>query len=90
MLNTFEIVSNILTIRCEGHDRYERALLKYIYYHNWFTGRVGCREGDLTCPSDYFSHVLGVESQGAILVNNWNLKCEIVPNIFEIVSNSVK
>ena len=24
--------------------------------------------------------ILGVESQELILVNNWNLKCEIVPN----------
>ena len=34
--------------------------------------------------------LLGVESLGLILVNNWNLKCEIVPNKFEIVLNSVE
>ena len=38
--------------------------------------------------------VLGVESPGLILVNKWDLKCEIVPNsakhIFIIVSSSVE
>ena len=35
-------------------------------------------------------HVLGVESLGLILVNGWNLKCEILPHIFGIVSNCVE
>ena len=28
----------------------------------------------------YDDGTLGVESQGLILINNWNLKCEIVQN----------
>ena len=37
-----------------------------------------------------FANTLDVESLGLILVNTRNLKCEIVPNTFEIALNSVE
>ena len=32
---------------------------------------------------------LSVESMDFIFINNWSLKCEIVPSIFEIMSSSI-
>lgn len=43
-------------------DAYERAMLKAIYYHNWFTGQDKCENRG--CPSDYFAHLFWVGGAG--------------------------
>jgi class 3 adenylate cyclase len=45
---------------------YERAVLKYMYYHNWFTGNNGCtgnKEGG--CSNQYYSNAfyIGIASE---------------------------
>eukprot|EP00929_Paragymnodinium_shiwhaense_P049280 TRINITY_DN24868_c0_g1_i1.p1 TRINITY_DN24868_c0_g1~~TRINITY_DN24868_c0_g1_i1.p1 ORF type:complete len:985 (+),score=150.21 TRINITY_DN24868_c0_g1_i1:265-3219(+) len=40
---------------------YERALLKYIYHHNWFTAKLdSCPQRSSTCPLEYWQHVFWV------------------------------
>jgi len=45
-----------------SHEIYERALLKLIYYHNWFTGQSSCDNNG--CPNDFFAHIFWVGSAG--------------------------
>jgi len=40
--------------------KYERAMLNYIYYHNWYTGHAGACPGDKLCSSMYDSHLFWV------------------------------
>lgn len=42
---------------------YETAMLKIIYYNNWFTGQERCKN-DIACPSDYFAHLFWVGATG--------------------------
>jgi hypothetical protein len=45
----------------QRYERYERTLLRYIYFHNWFAGNSKpCSDGDQACPSWYFSKVFWV------------------------------
>lgn len=72
----------------DRRERYERSMLKLLYYHNWFTGRSGsCPEiGDFNfgCPSLYLSHAFWIgitsedESQILARVNNTRLRLETV------------
>mmetsp|Transcript_44963 Transcript_44963/g.104007 ORF Transcript_44963/g.104007 Transcript_44963/m.104007 type:complete len:1031 (-) Transcript_44963:112-3204(-) len=47
------------TLSAASEARYNDDLLRYIYTHNWFTGRQsGCPgDGDVACPEDYLSHL---------------------------------
>lgn len=69
----------------DAQGRYERALLKYMYYHNWFTGRSGdCpSSGDdmaTACSNWFFSHVFWIglmstnESQLEPVLNSTRLR----------------
>eukprot|EP00401_Gymnodinium_catenatum_P002808 CAMPEP_0117519466 /NCGR_PEP_ID=MMETSP0784-20121206/32664_1 /TAXON_ID=39447 /ORGANISM="" /LENGTH=973 /DNA_ID=CAMNT_0005315423 /DNA_START=19 /DNA_END=2940 /DNA_ORIENTATION=+ len=40
----------------EGPNRYQRTLLKFIYYNNWFSRDLDCH-GDTMCPSDQSIHL---------------------------------
>jgi len=69
----------------EGLIRYEKALLKYLYYHNWFVGRSDfCQNRDYSCSSWYYSHVFYVglissdESKVASKVNSTRLRLSSV------------
>lgn len=44
---------------------YEKTLLKYMYYHNWFTGSHGCPNENKGCSNLYFSNAfwVGIASQ---------------------------
>jgi hypothetical protein len=44
---------------------YERMMLKYTYYHNWFTGNYGCTLEDQGCSSQYMSNLfwMGIASK---------------------------
>lgn len=46
----------------ESHKIYQRTLLRYIYFHNWFSGNNGCPEnkGSNFCPHQYLSHVFWI------------------------------
>ncbi|CAE8618888.1 unnamed protein product [Polarella glacialis] len=39
---------------------YEEALLKYIYYHNWFLGNTKCINDEYSCSSSFYAHVFWV------------------------------
>lgn len=39
---------------------YEVMMLKYAYYHNWFTGNFGCTVEDKGCSSMYVSHLFWI------------------------------
>jgi len=42
-------------------ERYETALLRYVYYHNWFTGNNGeCGAGTF-CPRSYYNTLFYVD-----------------------------
>lgn len=41
---------------------YERSILRFLYFHNWFTARHGCP--DRACSAAYLSHVFMVGLQG--------------------------
>jgi hypothetical protein len=44
---------------------YEQSLLRYIYYHNWFSGNRGCAAGKSgTCPYDYYNHLFWIGASG--------------------------
>jgi len=69
----------------DAQGRYERAILKYMYYHNWFTGRSGScpSSGDdmrSACSSWFFSHVFWIglmstnESQLEPVLNSTRLR----------------
>jgi class 3 adenylate cyclase len=45
------------------HRAYENAMLKMIYYHNWFTGQDACTN-EHGCPSDYFAHLFWFGAAG--------------------------
>eukprot|EP00427_Karlodinium_veneficum_P008349 CAMPEP_0169086980 /NCGR_PEP_ID=MMETSP1015-20121227/13993_1 /TAXON_ID=342587 /ORGANISM="Karlodinium micrum, Strain CCMP2283" /LENGTH=977 /DNA_ID=CAMNT_0009147191 /DNA_START=157 /DNA_END=3087 /DNA_ORIENTATION=- len=39
---------------------YEVMMLKYTYYHNWFTGNFGCTQEDKGCSSMYLSNLFWI------------------------------
>lgn len=40
---------------------YEAALLRYLFYHNWFSGKLGCDQEDAKlCPNRFDSHLFWV------------------------------
>mmetsp|Transcript_64409 Transcript_64409/g.153641 ORF Transcript_64409/g.153641 Transcript_64409/m.153641 type:complete len:1024 (-) Transcript_64409:52-3123(-) len=41
----------------QNEERYNDDLLRYIYVHNWFTGRLDGCPGSSACPEDYLSHL---------------------------------
>ncbi|CAJ1449803.1 unnamed protein product [Effrenium voratum] len=42
---------------------YEETMLRYFYYHNWFSGNAGC-EPDQACPAFFFAHAFWVGFAG--------------------------
>jgi len=66
----------------EDQEHYERALLKYLYYHNWFTGNIADwfaittgSQKDASSPRDFQSHVFwwGVmSSKSDVLDRDWS------------------
>jgi class 3 adenylate cyclase len=42
---------------------YENTLLRYIYYHNWYTGNGNC-PSDAQCPNTYYNHLFWVGVSG--------------------------
>lgn len=60
----------------EDRTLYERALLKYLYYHNWFTGNIGDwnTADDVSSPRNFQSHVFwwGVMSSKRDVLNQHN------------------
>lgn len=46
-------------------DSYEASLLRYIYYHNWFLGSVGCPRENAGCSFLSYSQVFWVGVAGA-------------------------
>eukprot|EP00929_Paragymnodinium_shiwhaense_P022827 TRINITY_DN14467_c0_g1_i1.p1 TRINITY_DN14467_c0_g1~~TRINITY_DN14467_c0_g1_i1.p1 ORF type:complete len:983 (-),score=183.02 TRINITY_DN14467_c0_g1_i1:298-3246(-) len=56
-------VSSVLLDYSGERDRrsYEKALLRYLYYHNWFTAKLGyCPHRDSSCSQDFWTHVFWV------------------------------
>jgi len=45
-------------------DAYQEVLLRYIYYHNWFSGHGECPNEDALCPNDFLSHNFWVGIRG--------------------------
>lgn len=44
---------------------YEQSMLRYIYYHNWFTGHRDCPSGKTdSCPNIYYNHLFWVGVSG--------------------------
>jgi len=41
-----------------SRETYERAMIQYVYYHNWFARKTGC--GDRMCPASYFNTVFWI------------------------------
>lgn len=70
-------------------DKYEKVILKYLYYHNWFQGRLDCT-GTSGCPSLYYSHVFWVgitgKAEDAVLQNRAGLAR--IPNDKVLAFNS--
>jgi class 3 adenylate cyclase len=49
-------------------SEYENKLLKFMYYHNWFTGNWGCPVSDeQVCPESFFCHTFWVGLAGTNL-----------------------
>lgn len=46
-----------------AHEDYERSMLQYLFYHNWFAGKGYCSEGN-DCAGEYYSHVFWVGITG--------------------------
>lgn len=48
----------------ESHQRYEKAMLRYIYYHNWFLGHSGecprTSDSNYGCAKWYYSHAFWI------------------------------
>lgn len=42
---------------------YEQSMLKYMYYHNWFSGNAPCANNE-ACPAFFFSHAFWVGFSG--------------------------
>lgn len=55
----------------ERRQRYENAVMRYLYYHNWFSGSCS---SDADCPTSYYSHVFWV---GIVTQNEGNLEAEV-------------
>eukprot|EP00413_Alexandrium_margalefii_P033418 CAMPEP_0204578058 /NCGR_PEP_ID=MMETSP0661-20131031/42700_1 /ASSEMBLY_ACC=CAM_ASM_000606 /TAXON_ID=109239 /ORGANISM="Alexandrium margalefi, Strain AMGDE01CS-322" /LENGTH=1116 /DNA_ID=CAMNT_0051586951 /DNA_START=40 /DNA_END=3389 /DNA_ORIENTATION=+ len=45
---------------------YERMMLRYLYYHNWFTGASGCSSdsSSSSCPAKYYGQVFWMGFRG--------------------------
>jgi class 3 adenylate cyclase len=47
---------------------YEKSLFRYIYYHNWYSGKMtddgNCPRDSSVCPKDYFNHLFWVGISG--------------------------
>mmetsp|Transcript_26686 Transcript_26686/g.76902 ORF Transcript_26686/g.76902 Transcript_26686/m.76902 type:complete len:938 (-) Transcript_26686:50-2863(-) len=78
-------------------DSYEGTLLKYMYYHNWFLGSVGCPREDAGCSFLSYSQVfwVGVAGEDSSLetyaesarirpekVQQWNAMAEAQDDLF--------
>jgi len=46
-------------------DVYEQVMLKYMFYHNWFQGRMACL-GSGGCSNTYYSHAFWVGIAGQV------------------------
>lgn len=47
---------------------YERSLLQYLFYHNWFAGKGYCEDGK-SCAGEYYSYVFWMGITGANFVD---------------------
>jgi class 3 adenylate cyclase len=76
-----------------SRDAYERAVLKIIYYHNWYSRDHDC--GDRGCPADYYSHLfwLGIGAEhpgglyGRIAKTSTTLSASTVANFTTVVAH---
>lgn len=68
-------------------DHYERALLMYVYYHNWFTGQVGkdCPRGAVFCSGWYLTHVfwVGIVSKNSTELVTHSREAQLRPSTVE-------
>jgi class 3 adenylate cyclase len=57
---------NTLQVNGSASNRadYEEKLLRYMYYHNWFTGNWGCESSARACPDEFFAHAFWVGFAG--------------------------
>lgn len=57
---------------------YSEALLRFIYYHNWFRANAGaCPEGEF-CPSDNYNHLFWVGFSSSSRERVWEISKEAV------------
>jgi hypothetical protein len=54
-----------------SREFYEQTMLRYIYYHNWFTGNGECPRKGGSCPNVYYNHLFwaGVSGTNSTAVN---------------------
>jgi len=50
----------------DSHKAYQTTLLRYIYYHNWFTGNTECpsNKASPACPTGFASHLYWIGFTG--------------------------
>eukprot|EP00928_Gymnodinium_smaydae_P024544 TRINITY_DN19832_c0_g2_i1.p1 TRINITY_DN19832_c0_g2~~TRINITY_DN19832_c0_g2_i1.p1 ORF type:complete len:973 (+),score=191.47 TRINITY_DN19832_c0_g2_i1:204-3122(+) len=54
----------------DSHVRYQRSLLKLLYYNNWFTGHDQCPPGNGECPNKFYAQAFwfGIEGESPTIV----------------------
>merc|ERR1712159_790186 len=48
----------------DKYEKYERSMLQYVLYHNWFAKKMKCAYERRLCPADYFSTVFWIGIAG--------------------------
>lgn len=78
-------------------SQYEQSLLRYIYYHNWFTGQVDgdagqCPKGSNLCAGIFYGHVfwVGIVSRETGLLLEKARAAQLSPDVVQAWEKQVE
>eukprot|EP00927_Polykrikos_kofoidii_P007052 TRINITY_DN12881_c0_g1_i2.p1 TRINITY_DN12881_c0_g1~~TRINITY_DN12881_c0_g1_i2.p1 ORF type:complete len:814 (+),score=178.06 TRINITY_DN12881_c0_g1_i2:68-2443(+) len=61
-------------------EEYEKSVLQYAYYHNWFAGKTDwCKDRKLSCADDFYGHLfwVGIMGESVESVLNYTEKAQL-------------